>query len=189
MNDNKTLLISIDDIAIDTTQARKGKWDDDELDHRLIESIKGIGLIHDIIVRPTNTEKYGGKTNKPYAVVAGSRRLQSMIQAGFRKVPCKVMELSDTEAIAMSFSENIGRKDLTKYQKMITIITWIELLKMDGKKEQEAVQAITDYFGGQTNGSDNNRTNSKRGSAADRKQRPGARTRSRQPAGDKTGRK
>jgi len=120
--------IPVDDIAIDTTQARRGSWDDDEKDKTLIDSIKGIGLIYDIIVRPTNSEKYGGKTDKPYALIAGSRRLNALIRAGITDIPCKVMDLTDTEAIAMSFSENIGRKNLTEFQKMITILTWIDLL-------------------------------------------------------------
>lgn len=142
-------MIGVDDIAIDTTQSRRGSWEGDELDERLVDSIKGIGLIHDIIVRPTTTDKYGGETEKPYAIVAGSRRLKAMIQAGKYNVPCKVLELSDIEAIAMSFSENIGRKNLTEYEKMITIITWMELLKKTGKKEKEATKEIASIiFGG-----------------------------------------
>lgn len=142
-------MIAVDDIAIDTTQSRRGSWEGDELDKRLVDSIKGIGLIYDIIVRPTTTDKYEGETEKPYALVAGSRRLKAMIQAGKYKVPCKVLELSDIEAIAMSFSENVGRKNLTEYEKMVTIITWMELLKRAGKKEKEAVKEIASIsFGG-----------------------------------------
>ncbi len=56
----KIEMISIDAITIDTTQARRGAWEDDEKDKTLINSIKGIGLIYDIIVRPTDSEKYNG---------------------------------------------------------------------------------------------------------------------------------
>jgi len=142
-------MISVDDIAIDTTQSRRGFWEGDELDQRLVGSIKGIGLIHDIIVRPTDTEKYGGRTEKPYALIAGSRRFHALIEAGKYEVPCKVVELSDIEAIALSFSENIGRKNLTEYEKMITIVTWSELLKRTGKEESEAITEISELaFGG-----------------------------------------
>jgi len=134
--------IPVDDIAIDTTQARRGTWEDDEKDKRLIDSIKGIGLIYDIIVRPTNSEKYGGKTDKPYALIAGSRRLNALIRAGITDIPCKVMDLTDTEAIAMSFSENIGRKNLTDFQKMITILTWIDLLIETKYTEEEVIKTI-----------------------------------------------
>lgn len=149
---SETKMIPVDDITIDTTQSRKGFWEGDELDQRLVESIKGIGLIHDIIVRPTKTEKYGGETDKPYALVAGSRRFHAMIEAGKYEVPSKVLELSDVEAIALSFSENIGRKDLTEYDKMISIVTWSELLKRTGKMEKEALKEIADKsFGGYIN--------------------------------------
>ncbi len=149
-------LIPVDDIAIDTTQARRGGWDDDEKDKTLINSIKGIGLIYDIIVRPTNSEKYGGKTDKPYALIAGSRRLNASIRAGITDIPCKIMALTDTEAIAMSFSENIGRKDLTEHQRMDTILTWIDLLMetkyIDGddtKRRRKAILEIAETcYGG-----------------------------------------
>jgi len=135
-------LIFVDDITIDTTQARRGGWEDDEKDKTLIDSIKGIGLIYDIIVRQTNSKKYGGKTDKPYALIAGSRRLNALIRAGITKIPCKIMDLTDTEAIAMSFSENIGRKDLTENQKMITILTWIDLLIETKYTEEEIIKTI-----------------------------------------------
>lgn len=149
-------LILVDDIAIDTTQARRGDWEDDEKDKTLIDSIKGIGLIYDIIVRPTNSKKYGGKTDKPYALIAGSRRLNALIRAGITKIPCKIMDLTDTEAIAMSFSENIGRKDLSEFQRMLTILTWIELLLktkyIEGEEDERRRKAILEIaniaFGG-----------------------------------------
>ena len=148
--------IPVDDIAIDTTQARRGSWEDDEKDKKLIDSIKGIGLIYDIIVRPTNSEKYGGKTDKPYALIAGSRRLNALIRAGITDIQCKIMDLTDTEAIAMSFSENIGRKNLTEFQKMITILTWIDLLiktkYIEGEEQERRRKAILEIadvcFGG-----------------------------------------
>lgn len=134
--------IPVDDIAIDTTQARRGGWEDDEKDKVLVDSIKGIGLIYDIIVRPTNSEKYGGKTDKPYALIAGSRRLNALIRAGITDIPCKILDLTDTEAIAMSFSENIGRKNLTEFQKMVAIITWIDLLIETKYTEDEIIKTV-----------------------------------------------
>ena len=161
MNETKKIevkMISIDDIALDTTQARGGEWIEDEKDKELITSIEGIGLIYDIIVRPTNSEKYGGETDKPYAIVAGWRRLNALIRAGYTEVPCKILELSDTDATAMSFSENIGRKDLTESQKMISVLNWLELLigtkYIEGTEEERKLKSIKEIaetvFGGIT---------------------------------------
>lgn len=149
-------MISIDDIALDTTQARAGEWNEDEKDKALINSVKGIGLIYNIIVRPTNSEKYRGETDKPYAIVAGWRRLNALIRAGYSEVPCKILDLSDTDATAMSFSENIGRKDLTESQKMISVMNWLELLigtkYTEGTEDERKLKAIKEIantaFGG-----------------------------------------
>lgn len=146
---SETALISVDDITIDTTQARRGEWLGDELDQQLVDSITGIGLIHDIIVRLTTTEKYGGETEKPYALVAGSRRYHALIEAGIYEIPCKILDLEDCEAISMSFNENVGRKDLTWYQTLVAITTWIDLLKQAGMNEQKAILEIANTsFGG-----------------------------------------
>jgi len=120
-------MISVDDIIIDTTQARRGEWEDDERDRQLIGSVEEIGLIYDIIVRPTDSIKYGGKTDKPYACVAGSRRLNAMISAGNTKVSCIVKDVSDIEAVEISISENIGRKDLTPFQEQRAVNLWYDM--------------------------------------------------------------
>jgi len=66
----KSMYIDVDDIKIDDMQSRMGHWSDDEKDESLVDSIKGIGQIQEVMVRPvSNTnEKY------KYSLVAGSRR-------------------------------------------------------------------------------------------------------------------
>lgn len=149
MVERKEILIS--DIIIDTTQARRGEWTDDKKDKELINSINGMGIIHDPIVRITNSEKYSGETDKPYALVVGSRRLNSKRALGHKTVECIIVDITDVEAISMSFNENIGRKRLTQYQKMIAIDTWYKLLMENGYSKEEAVKEIANKsFGGST---------------------------------------
>lgn len=144
-------MIPVGDIAIDTAQSRRGHWEDDDVDQWLIDSIQGMGLIYEIIVRSTTTEKYGGTTKKPWACIVGSRRLNALIRAGKKEIACKVLDLTDIEAIAMSFSENIGRKNLTEYELMIALVTWRALLEREGRNEEQAVKEIADTaFGGKT---------------------------------------
>ena len=121
-------MISVDDIIIDTTQARHGEWEDDDRDRQLIGSVEEIGLIYDIIVRPTDSIKYGGETDMPYACVAGSRRFNAMIAVGHTRVPCIIRDLDDIEAVETSLSENIGRKDLTDYQEQRGVNLWFDML-------------------------------------------------------------
>lgn len=128
-------MISVDDIIFDTTQARHGEWENDELDLQLMSSVEEIGLIYDIMVRPTDSVKYGGNTNKPYACVAGSRRFNSMIAAGHTEVPCIIRDLSDIEAVEVSLSENIGRKALSPFQKQRAVNLWFDMLLDEKTRE------------------------------------------------------
>ncbi len=121
-------MISVNDIIFDTTQSRHGEWENDELDLQLMSSVEEIGLIYDIMVRPTDSVKYGGNHDKPYACVAGSRRFHSMIAAGHTEVPCIIRDLSDIDAVMYSLSENIGRKALTPFQEQRAVNLWFNML-------------------------------------------------------------
>lgn len=116
--------IHSDNLVIDDAQTRQGKWEYDEADRRLVESVEGMGLIQDVIVRELDEE---GK----YGIVAGSRRHMAMVHAGETEIPCKVLDLTDEEALRTSLGENIGRKDLTDYEKVRAIGMWYDLLAED----------------------------------------------------------
>lgn len=144
-------MISVDDITIDTTQARHGEWENDELDLQLMSSIEEIGLIYDIMIRPTDSVKYGGNTDKPYACIAGSRRLNSMIAAGHIEVPCIIRDLNDIEAVTYSLSENIGRKPLSPFQEQRAVNLWFNMLLKERNQEfmeNEEVDNIKDISDG-----------------------------------------
>ena len=65
----KSVWIDIDDIKIDEMQSRLGHWSNDKKDDALVDSMKGIGQIQDVIVRPLSS-KNGEKFK--YGLVAGS---------------------------------------------------------------------------------------------------------------------
>ncbi len=69
----------------------------------LVSSIRQVGILEPLIVRPAGEE---------YEVVAGSRRLAAARQLGIREVPCIVHDLDDEEAVLVSLTENIQRGDL-----------------------------------------------------------------------------
>lgn len=74
----------------------------------LSDSIKQVGLIEPIIVRPKD-----GK----FEVVVGERRYRAAQQAGLSKVPAVIRELSDDEVIELNLIENIHREDLSAVEK------------------------------------------------------------------------
>lgn len=81
---------------------------DFELLNELAESIRQVGLLEPLIVRPVDDE---------YEVVIGERRYRASQQAGLNKVPAIVREYSDDEVIELSLVENIQREDLSAVEK------------------------------------------------------------------------
>lgn len=76
--------------------------------NELAESIKQVGLIEPILVRPRD-----GK----YEVVVGERRYRAAQQAGLQQVPVIIRGYSDEEAIELNLIENVQRADLTAVEK------------------------------------------------------------------------
>jgi ParB family chromosome partitioning protein len=76
--------------------------------NELADSIREVGLLEPIIVRPVNGE---------YEVVVGERRYRASQQAGLKKVPAIVREYSDDEVVQLNLIENVHREDLNAIEK------------------------------------------------------------------------
>ena len=76
--------------------------------NELAESIKSIGLIQPIVVRPVNDG---------YEVVVGERRYRASQQAGLDKIPVIIRNYSDDEVIELNLIENLHRVDLSAVEK------------------------------------------------------------------------
>ena len=74
----------------------------------LADSIKQVGLLAPIIVRPKDGQ---------YEVVVGERRYRAAQQAGLDKVPAIVRDYTDDEVIELNLIENVHREDLTHVEK------------------------------------------------------------------------
>jgi len=69
----------------------------------LVESIKAVGVLQPILVRPRGEK---------YELIAGERRLRASIILGLQDIPALVRELSDNEATEVALIENLQRKNL-----------------------------------------------------------------------------
>ncbi len=76
--------------------------------NELSASIKEVGLLEPIIVRPSDNH---------YEVVAGERRYRACQQAGLEKVPVIVRDYSDDEVVQVSLIENLQREELSAIEK------------------------------------------------------------------------
>lgn len=115
-------IIPIEDLSLDRYTSRELGWINDESDQELLASLRGLGLIQDIIVRR-------GEEEGKFKVIAGWRRKNGMEKAGVKEVACKVLELNDLEALKTSIGENVGRKELTHSERMKSINTWYHMIE------------------------------------------------------------
>lgn len=76
--------------------------------NELANSIREVGLLEPIIVRPANGE---------YEVVVGERRYRAAHQAGLEKLPAIVREYSDFEVMQLNLVENVQREELSAIEK------------------------------------------------------------------------
>jgi ParB family chromosome partitioning protein len=67
-------------------------------------SVRKLGLLQPIIVRPINSGSF--------EIVGGNRRFQACKLLKWRKIPCHVIELDDREAFEVSLVENVHRHTL-----------------------------------------------------------------------------
>jgi ParB family chromosome partitioning protein len=82
--------------------------DDPEM-AELTESIRTLGVLQPILVRP--------KPNGLYEIVYGQRRARAAETAGLIEIPANIRILSDQEAYEIQFTENLQREDLSKMEK------------------------------------------------------------------------
>lgn len=74
----------------------------------LADSIKQVGLLEPIIVRPRGDQ---------YEVVVGERRYRAAQQAGLDTVPVVIRDYRDDEVMELNLVENIQREDLSATEK------------------------------------------------------------------------
>ena len=98
--------ISIGQLQESPTNPRK-TFSEEKL-RELAESIRSMGLIQPIIVRPIDQDIY--------EVVAGARRFRAAKLAGLEDVLAHVKELTDEQVIEVQLIENAQRQDVHPYE-------------------------------------------------------------------------
>jgi len=92
----------------------------------LADSIKEIGVLQPLIVKPLPEGKY--------EVIAGQRRLIAARAVGIKVVPCIVKHnLEQEDEILISLSENLARKELNPIEKAKALEELYKVVKKKGK--------------------------------------------------------
>ncbi|MGC8657535.1 MAG: ParB/RepB/Spo0J family partition protein [Desulfomonilaceae bacterium] len=98
----QTKMVQVHHIHPNPNQPRQS-FDDQSL-AELAASIKEIGLIQPIIVRPTQ--------NGSYEIIAGERRWRASVLAEIEHIPVIVREVTESESLEIALIENLQREDL-----------------------------------------------------------------------------
>lgn len=116
------------------------QFDEDEL-QELADSIKQVGILQPIIVRPDGEE---------FQIIAGERRYQAAVKAGLKKVPVIIKDVQDKEMLELALIENIQRSNLNSieearaYRELMssTQVTQEELSKMLSKSRSAVANTL-----------------------------------------------
>ena len=102
----------------------------------LAASIKENGLLHNLVVRNATQE------GMYYEIISGERRYQALKQLGYKKVPCKVVDLPDIEAEILLIQANARQRELTPSEKMKGITKLKELYSLKRKTGEELPKGV-----------------------------------------------
>ena len=99
---------------------------DDELMEQTVESIKQIGVVSPLIVRP---DPEGG-----FEIISGHRRLHAAQLAGLETVPVIVKEMDDDAAIIFMVDSNLQRENILPSERAFSYKMKLEAMKHQGER-------------------------------------------------------
>ena len=99
---------------------------DDELMEQTVESIKQIGVVSPLIVRPVPE---GG-----FEILSGHRRLHAAQLAGLETVPVIVKEMDDDAAIIFMVDSNLQRENILPSERAFSYKMKLEAMKHQGER-------------------------------------------------------
>ena len=95
----------------------------------LADSIRKVGLLEDIVVRPVK---------KRYQIVLGERRWRASKLAGAPTISAKVVDLDDEATRLIALTENIHRENLTQVEEAFAYKQYVD----EGKKLTEVGETL-----------------------------------------------
>ena len=99
---------------------------DDELMEQTVESIKQIGVVSPLIVRP---DPEGG-----FEILSGHRRLHAAQLAGLETVPVIVKEMDDDAAIIFMVDSNLQRENILPSERAFSYKMKLEAMNHQGQR-------------------------------------------------------
>jgi ParB family transcriptional regulator, chromosome partitioning protein len=126
--------LAVADITVNRRQPRR-TFSDDEL-QELAASIKALGVVQPVVVRPLQSEAATAESGQPspapgarFELIAGERRLRAAKIAGLERIPALIRPADEIGSLEIALAENVARADLNAIE------------------EAEAYAALVDEFG------------------------------------------
>jgi len=86
----------------------------------LAKSIKALGILQPIVVRPTAGEDR-------FEIIAGARRFRAAMIAGKKDAPIRVCHMTDAEVLVAQVTENLQRADVHPYEEAQGLLALMRL--------------------------------------------------------------
>ncbi|MCC3864728.1 ParB/RepB/Spo0J family partition protein [Terrisporobacter petrolearius] len=121
--------IKLSDIRPNKNQPRK-EFDEDKI-KVLSDSIKNVGVLQPIVLKPT------GEAN--YIIIAGERRYRASIMAGKEEIPAVIKDIPVKDIMEIALIENLQREDLNAIEEALAYKSLIDNYKVTQEELSEAV--------------------------------------------------
>ncbi len=121
--------VKLSNIRPNKNQPRK-EFDQDKI-KALSDSIKSIGVLQPIVLKPTDENKY--------MIIAGERRYRASIMAGKEDIPAIIKDIPVKDIMEIALIENLQREDLNAIEEALAYKSLIENYKVTQEELSEAV--------------------------------------------------
>ena len=109
------------DISVNRRQPRR-TFSDDEL-QELAASIRALGVVQPVVVRPLHEAQAGEDAPAPtgvsFELIAGERRLRAAKLAGLEYIPALVRPADEAASLEIALAENVAREDLNAIEEAL----------------------------------------------------------------------
>lgn len=121
--------IKLRNIRPNKNQPRK-EFDDDKI-KSLSNSIKNLGVLQPIVLKPIEDDNY--------MIIAGERRYRASILAGKEEIPAVIRDIPIKEIMEIALIENLQREDLNAIEEALAFKSLIENYKVTQEELSELV--------------------------------------------------
>jgi ParB family transcriptional regulator, chromosome partitioning protein len=109
------------EISVNRRQPRR-TFSDDEL-HELAASIRALGMVQPVVVRPLHeaptVEGGTAPVGVHFELIAGERRLRAAKLAGLEYIPALVRPADEISSLEIALAENVAREDLNAIEEAL----------------------------------------------------------------------